>query len=307
MNIKKCLKGLALIVLTGAAQANTLPEDSISEGSVPGTSTPDISALSGSRHSDIRQNNTPHLTAEADQWKYAVTLYGYLPSVHGQVSFPNRPLNPSFTVSQQEILSNLNLAFMGTVRAHKGDWGVLADVFHANLSDSAKVTRDVKVRGIPIKGASANLDLDSRTTLLTLAGTYALTDTPRNVTRLVAGARMLDTQQKLDWKLSGTVPGLGTLEHDGRSKINRTVWDGIVGVTGQARFGDGLRWFAPYHLDVGAGDSKLTGQALVGVGYSYPWGGLTATWRYIGYDFKSGEAISSLSFNGPAVGVVLHF
>lgn len=295
MNIKECLKGLGLVLaltmLTGAAQANTLQ----------------TSAVSDSRHSDSRQKNTPRLPAEAEQWKYAVTLYGYLPSVHGQVSFPNRSLSPSFSVSQQEILSDLNLAFMGTVRAHKGDWGVLADVFHADLSDSAKVTRDVKVRGIPIKGASASLNLDSKTSLLTLAGTYALTDTPRNVTRLVAGARVLDTQQKLDWKLSGAIPGFGTLEHDGHSKINKTVWDGIVGVTGQAHFGEGLRWFAPYHLDVGAGDSRLTGQALVGVGYSYPWGGLTATWRYIGYEFKSGDAMSSLSFNGPAVGVVLHF
>ncbi|MGO2132832.1 MAG: hypothetical protein ACTH3D_08025 [Halomonas sp.] len=236
-----------------------------------------------------------------------MTLYAYLPAVRGQMSFPSRALSPSFAVSQQEILSDLNLAFMGTVRAHKGDWGILADIFHANLSDSTKVTRDVKVRGIPIKNATANLDLDSKTSLLTLAGTYALTDTPRNVTRLVAGTRVLDTRQKLDWNLSGTVPGLGTVEHDGHSAINQTVWDGIVGVTGQARFGNNLRWFAPYHLDVGAGGSRLTGQALAGIGYSYPWGGLTATWRYIGYDFKSGNAISSLSFNGPAVGVVLHF
>jgi hypothetical protein len=40
-------------------------------------------------------------------------------------------------------------------------------------------------------------------------------------------------------------------------------------------------WFVPYYLDVGAGDSYLTWQALAGIGYKFKWGETAAFWRYL--------------------------
>lgn len=242
-----------------------------------------------------------------DEWKYAVTIYGYLPSVHGETTFPGGASGPSFMIDQHKILSSLKFAFMGTLRVRKDEWGAMVDLFYSDLSDSVTASRDFKLSGKPPTGVTANLDLRSNTTMLTLAGTYAFLDTPRDAMSLLFGARMIDMSQKLDWTLSATIPGIWTGALSGRNKFNQTNWDAVIGLTGRTRFGNDLRWFMPYYLDVGTGDSKFTGQVVAGIGYSYAWGEVTAAWRYIDYDFKSGNSISRLSFSGPALGVVYRF
>jgi hypothetical protein len=78
----------------------------------------------------------------------------------------------------------------------------------------------------------------------------------------------------------------------------------VIGITGRMRVGDGGRWLMHYYLDLGTGNSKLTWQGLVGIGYTFNWGSLVASWRYIDYEFKSGQVVESLKFSGPAVGLV---
>ena len=42
-------------------------------------------------------------------------------------------------------------------------------------------------------------------------------------------------------------------------------------------------------------------QAMLGVGYAFGWGDLTAAWRHLDYDMKPGKAIESISFDGPGI------
>ena len=76
---------------------------------------------------------------------------------------------------------------------------------------------------------------------------------------------------------------------------------------GQVKFGEDKKWFVPYYLDVGTGDSDLTWQAMLGAGYAFDWGDLVAVWRYLDYDMPSGDLIESLDANGAAIGVTFHF
>jgi len=245
--------------------------------------------------------------SDADTWRYAVTIYGFLPSVYGETTFPGGTAGPSFTIDQHKILSSLRFAFMGTLRVRKGDWGLLTDVFYSDLSDSLKATRDFRLEGKPPVGATARLKLGSKTTILTLAGTYAVMDTPRDSMSLLFGTRMIKLTQKLDWTLSATLPGLWTGGLDGRNTFDHSYWDAVVGVTGRSRFGEDFRWFVPYHLDAGTGGSRFTGQAVLGIGYSYRWGEVTAAWRYVDYNFRSSENVSRLAFSGPALGLTYRF
>lgn len=57
------------------------------------------------------------------------------------------------------------------------------------------------------------------------------------------------------------------------------------------------------YLDVGAGQTDLTWQAIGGVGYKFNWGEVFGVWRYLDYNFKSSSKIEALTFNGPAIGV----
>ena len=84
-------------------------------------------------------------------------------------------------------------------------------------------------------------------------------------------------------------------------------WDAIVGVKGRYTLGRNSSWFVPYYLDVGTGDSDLTTQAMIGVGRSFGWGDLVGSWRYLGYNMKSGQGLKDLSFNGPMVSAVFHW
>jgi hypothetical protein len=63
----------------------------------------------------------------------------------------------------------------------------------------------------------------------------------------------------------------------------------------------------PYYLDIGAGDSDFTWQAIAGVGYSFGWGDVLGVWRYLDYDTPNNDPIQNADFNGPAIGVTFHF
>ena len=79
----------------------------------------------------------------------------------------------------------------------------------------------------------------------------------------------------------------------------------IVGVRGEIKLDD--KWFMPYQADIGGGQSQLTWQAFLGVGYKYKWGEVVLGYRYLDYNFKSGWLVEDLSFGGPLLGAKYHF
>ena len=40
---------------------------------------------------------------------------------------------------------------------------------------------------------------------------------------------------------------------------------------------------------------------------SVSWGEIVGSWRYLGYNMKSGEGLQDLSFNGPMLSAVFHW
>jgi hypothetical protein len=241
-----------------------------------------------------------------EEWRYRATIYGWFPGLSGTTEFPSGAGGPSIDVNAKDLIDKLKMAFMGTAEAQYGRWGGLVDVFYTNIGSTKTGTREFTIEGQPSAvGVTANLSLDVKTTIVTLAGTYSLMETPTYTTGLVFGARMLNMDQTLDWAFNGTGPsGVGVA---GRREASATNWDGIVGVRGRARFGSDLRWFVPYYADLGTGNSKFTWQAMTGIGYAFSWGEIQAAWRYLDYDFKSGEPLQSTTLNGVAVGVSFRF
>lgn len=245
-------------------------------------------------------------SGDTDAWQSSVTLYAYAPSLYGETAFPNGNAGPTLKVDAHRIIKGLNFAFMGRVAVRKGDWGASADVFHADLSDRVRAARAIVLpeAGIPAT-IVGDFKLGASTTLLTLTGTYRFVDAPTDSVSLLFGARMYDSRERLDWDLSSSLTGPAALS--GISRITKTHWDGIVGLSGRHSFGQNLRWFMPYYVDAGTGASRFTGQLLAGVGYAFDWGEVTGAWRYIDYNFKSESTISRTSFSGPALGLTWRF
>jgi len=242
--------------------------------------------------------------AANDKWQWELGIYGWFPAIGGTTSFPSGASGPSIDVSAGDVLDALKMTFMGQIEARKGQWGVWSDLVYADLGGSQSGSRDFAVGGRPVS-ATANLSLDLKSTVWTLAGIYNLSSTPENTTDLLFGARMLNLKETLDWSLSSSIPELPT--RSGEARVDGTNWDAIVGLKGRYYFGGERKWFLPYYVDVGGGQSKLTWQVNAGVGYTFDWGSVFATWRYLDYDFKSGDALQSMTMNGALIGVAFQF
>jgi hypothetical protein len=243
----------------------------------------------------------------ADDWKFRASVYGWLPSIGGSTTFP-AGTGSSINVDASQIIDSLKFTFMGTFEAQKGQWGVFTDVIYLDVGGSKSGTRDINVDGHPLPiGVSADANLDLKSLIWTLAGTYRVVTDPGMTMDVLAGARLIDIKQSLGWQFTADL-GDGTFPaRSGNSEVKVDKTDGIVGVKGRLAFGDDKQWFVPYYADVGTGQTELTWQAVGGLGYAFKWGEVFAVWRYLDYKFKSDAKIQDVNFNGPALGVAFHW
>jgi hypothetical protein len=245
-----------------------------------------------------------HAQAGPDDWKFGAHIYGWFPAIGGSTSFPPAGGGPSIDVSTQQVIDALKMAFMGSLEGRKGQWGFWTDVVYANFGASKSGFRQFEFDHAPVPvDLSADLNLDIKSWIWTVAGTYNLVSKPDYTLDMVGGARLLDMTNKLDYAFSASASGHPLAGRSGTAEVTGSFWDAIVGVKGRANFGDDRKWFIPYYLDVGTGQSKLTWSVNAGLGYEFGWGAVLATWRYMDYSFKSGSKIESINFNGPTIGV----
>lgn len=246
--------------------------------------------------------------AASDAWQFEATVYGWFPAIGGSTSFPPGNSGPSIDVSARQVIDALKFTVMGSLQAKRGPWGVWNDLVYADFGADKSGTRDFTVgqQALPA-GVTADLGLDIKSWIWTVAGTYSLAATPAGTMDLLAGARLLDMDQSLRWTFTGNVAGHPLPPLTGSATVGVSNWDAVVGVKGRANLGNDGKWFLPYYLDVGGGQSKSTWQIIGGVGYQFEWGALVASWRYLDYDFKSSSKVESLDFNGAAIGASFKF
>lgn len=244
----------------------------------------------------------------AEPWEFRASIYGWFPSITGDTQFPSGAGGPQINVPAGDVLSALKMTFMGTASAKKGEWGVWTDVFYADLGGTKAGARDFTVgrHDLPA-GVDANLSLDLKSWLWTVAGTYQLSHNSENTTDLVFGARMLYMNQTLDYTFTGNIASLGLPARTGRVEVDATNWDAVIGVKGEVAITADRRWFLPYYVDIGAGQSKFTWQALAGVAYAFDWGVTSLGWRYLDYEFKSDSPIQNMNFSGPFIGATFRW
>jgi hypothetical protein len=241
-----------------------------------------------------------------EPWRFQGAVNLYLPDISGTTTFPSG--GGGATLDAQTILDNLKMAFMGSFEASRGSWGLFTDVLYMDIGNSRSGVREISIGGLPIPAdASASTDYDMKGWVWMLGGTWHAVTDPAATLDLIAGARLLDITQTLSWEITGNVGAVPAPGRAGNSEVGVSNWDAIVGVKGRLALSADRKWFAAYYLDVGTGESKLTWQALGGVGYSFPWGDVVASWRYLDYEMKSGHAVESLSFNGPFFSAVFRW
>jgi len=234
----------------------------------------------------------------ASDWQFAAMIYGWLPSVGGDLKYglPPGTGGGSVSVSADTIIDDLQFTFMGSFEARNGNWSAFTDVIYLDLDgeQSKSVT-------LP-RGATRDLlDADMQLTgwVWTLAGGYTLWRNDRSYLDVLAGTRLL----ALDTDLKLTGPGPFQRQHKVSDSVD--LWDGIVGATGRIALDD--RWFIPYYADIGAGSSEVTWQLAGGVGYSFGWGDVMLLYRRLQYDQSSDNLLQDVWFGGGMLGVNFRF
>ena len=248
------------------------------------------------------------LPVQGSGWQYTASIYAYVPSVDGTSSFPADGQGTRLNVDASKVLDKLQVFAMGTAGAHNGTWGVFTDVVYLKFQAAESASRNFTIgnAGLPAD-ASAAFDWELRGTAWTLAGEYRVASAPSFTVDVLAGTRLLDTRQRLRWDIGGSIGSLDPLARSGEAQTSQSTWDAIVGVKGRYAFGQTRQWAVPFYLDAGAGESQYTLQAAAGLAYQFGWGEVTAMWRYLRYDMKSGANLQDISFSGPLIGATFRW
>ena len=255
--------------------------------------------------------------SDADEWQYRLTPYLWLPVIDGTLKYdlpPGGGGSPNVSVGPTDWLDLLNYGALISGSARKGRYSIFSDLVY--LSMTSKNDGRVVSVGDPNSGqipVSASLNLNTRTDLdglaWVIAGGYALNETESSSLDVFAGARFFDVDVSTSWDLTAAVmaPGGGiVLPAQGSIGSDTDLWDGILGMRGHFAVGTG-NWSVPYYFDVGAGDSELTWNAMVGLAYEFGWGDLILVYRHLEYDQDSESLLQGFSFGGPVVGARFRF
>jgi len=253
-----------------------------------------------------------------ERWTYSVMPYVWLPGVDGSLRYGPPPPgggSPNVSVDADTVLGAIDFAFMLSGEARRGRWLIATDFITLDLSSDASTVRSIDFNpgSGPVNAANTALDTGTQTrlqgTVWTLVGGYAAVQGPRVSLDVIAGFRYFALKATSDWQLSAAVSGPSgaqTFARTGSVTKSDDLWDAIVGVRGRVRLGEG-KWFMPYYLDAGAGDSRLTWQGVLGVGHAFKWGEIIFAYRTLSYEQDGNGLIEELSFGGFGLGVNFRF
>jgi hypothetical protein len=237
-------------------------------------------------------------------WHYSVTPYLWLPNINAKLNYdiPGQLVKQFATqVGPNDYLENLKFAIMLTGDVRKGNWSAFTDIIYIDMgNEDTRVRTLTGPRGREWAEHAISASTSMSAAVWTLAGAYTAYRDPAVNLDLFLGFRYLGLDTDLQWQVADdTLRERLHLNRYGSFSDNRDYWDGIVGVKGMVHFGK-TDWFMPYYLDIGAGDSDLTWQALLGLGYHFNWGDVSLSIRSLSYQFNEGN--TDLRLTGPALG-----
>lgn len=230
-----------------------------------------------------------------DQWEFTGAIYLWGADIAGQT------LNGSeVEVGFSDLVDNLEMAFMGAFAARKNEWSILTDVVYMDIgaTETAELSIPVGPIQVPVTTAA---DLDLEGWALHFAGGYELSAEGKSRVDLIGGVRYLDLDMDLFLELESLGPGQSRTVSE-----SLTSWDAIIGLKGRTALGE--RWFLPYYIDIGTGESKFTWQASAGIGFQAGkvWD-VAFLYRHLEWDLDSTQVIDDINFSGPMLGVIFRW
>jgi hypothetical protein len=246
-------------------------------------------------------------SSEEDAWQFTPAVYLWGSGIDGSTQAGNN-ISVDF---RDDILSNLDLAFMGAFEVRKSKWWFVTDLIYLDLSadKAGSATVPIGQRGRTLN-IGANVDIDLTGWVVNIKGGRNVWENEIISVDLFAGARYLNLDSETRVKLDASIPlklRPGSMSTTRNLTISEgiDVWDGIIGVKGKVNLYK--KWYLPYYADVGTGESDITWQAAGGIGYDFDGATVVLLYRHLSWDFKSDFLIKDMAFSGPMLGAAFHF
>lgn len=219
-------------------------------------------------------------------WEFAITPYLWGAGLDGDVKVGRLP-SAGVEASFSDLLHVLDFGLMGAFEARKDRWGVLSDAVYVKVQDTKTAPNP----------AFGDAEADVVQQMYSAAGTYRVLEGTTSVDVLV-GARY--EYISADLGLSGGI-GSGRRVSDSKS-----WWDGFAGA--RVVYRPAKAWTVNGYLDVGAGGSKLSWQAVAGASYAFnKTVALAFGIRYLSEDYDNGTFVYDVAMAGPFAGVAFRF
>lgn len=226
---------------------------------------------------------------ETGKWRWTGKLYLWGAGIEGTTI-----TGGDIDVGFDDILDNLEFGLMGGLEASNGKWSAIGDFIYLDVEGE-------ETSGLPGPGGgevSAKAGVEGL--VVNLLGGYRFASSEAASADLIFGARYLDVDVSLEANPNVPPPTDGRTFTGGDSVV-----DAVIGVRGGVRMSKSF--YVPYILDVGAGESDLTWQIMVGIGWRPEWGEVTLAYRHLEWEFDSGTPVQDINFSGPGLLFKYHF
>jgi hypothetical protein len=187
--------------------------------------------------------------AHSEGWEYAGTIYGWVPGMDASLETRFGDLEAS--PSGGDIISSLDMVFMGTFEASNGSWGVMTDILYVDLSENKNTPF-----GVLFADGKVDLEMSAISGYLT----YNIMETSNAVYTLAGGFRYFDVDSTATLR-AGLLPA--------ESATLKDSWiDPIIGVRGNWKLSE--KWSATGFVDFGGlvGSSE-TWQVVATANYDF--------------------------------------
>ncbi len=225
--------------------------------------------------------------AQDSGWTYDISMNLWLTDTGVTADTPHGQVDAELSFS--DAIQDLDFAFMGTVEARNGPWGIIGDLNYFNITADGPS---------PAGLAYSEVAVGNKVTLLSGYVTYRVHQDDKVAVDLGGGFRSFWTS--MDTTFVGASAPTVVLE---QSKD----WVDPV-VAARIRFAFSDQWFGTLMFDAGGTGDTQTWQALATVGYR-----LNEHWlmqggyRYIEAEWDTDYGQSSFDFSGPILGVTYSF
>lgn len=223
---------------------------------------------------------------ESGKWQWYGELFGFGARLDGTTA-----AGDDINVPLQDILDDLDFAFMGSLAVSKDKWTIFGSYIYVDLGQNATIPLAIPM---PVE---AELKLDLKQFISTFGAAYQVVDTGKTTFNLLAGGRYLSIDADLKYDIESVASG--------REKESGSNWDFIVGARGKTDLTE--KWYIHYYADIGTGDSKSTWQALAGINYRFSKVDVTVGYAHMDWDFDDDAMIKDMTMKGPYAGIKFRF